>query len=241
MFKHTILIPQFYYAYFCGKIKLIMSKKAIIAGASGLIGSKLLNILLSQHTYDEILVLVRKELPIEHQKLVQLVIDFDELDKHAATINGHALFCCLGSTKKKTPDMAEYRKIDHDYPVKLAQLAKQNGVEHYHLVSAIGANSKSSNFYTKMKGETEDDTRQVGIKCLHIYEPSVLTGGREESRPMEKLAIGLMKMIDPLLIGGLKKYRSIPAETVAMAMFNESLKNEAGVFIHPSDKIKQLA
>jgi uncharacterized protein YbjT (DUF2867 family) len=218
-----------------------MSKKAIIAGASGLIGSKLLDILLSQPGYDEVLILLRKELPVEHKKLVQLVIDFDQLDNHAAAIAGHALFCCLGSTKKKTPDMAEYRKIDHDYPLKLAQLAKQTGVEHYHLVSAIGAGSKSSNFYTKMKGETEDDIQQVGIKCLHIYEPSVLTGDRKESRPMERLAIGLMKVIDPLLIGGLKKYRSIPAQTVALAMFNESLKNEAGVFIHPSDKIKQLA
>ncbi|HTD41896.1 MAG TPA: oxidoreductase [Mucilaginibacter sp.] len=218
-----------------------MSNKVVIAGASGLIGSKLLNILLHQPDYDEILIVVRKTLPIIDKRLVQLVIDFDKLNEHAAAISGHAIFCCLGSTKKKTPDLALYRKIDHDYPLQLAQLAKQNGVEQYHLVSAIGANSKSSNFYTKMKGETEEDIKNVGFKCLHIYQPSILTGDRKERRPAERFAIGLMKVIDPLLIGGLKKYRSIPAETVAQAMFNESTKKQEGVFMHTSDKIKLLA
>jgi uncharacterized protein YbjT (DUF2867 family) len=218
-----------------------MSKKAIIAGASGLIGSKLLAILLSHADYDEVLVLVRNKLPIEHKKLVQLIIDFDKLDDHAAAITGHAVFCSLGSTQKKTPDLAFYRKVDHDYPVKLAQLAKQNGVNQYHLVSAIGANKNSTNFYTKMKGETEDDLQKAGLKCLHIYQPSFLTGHRKESRPMERVSVGIMKVIDPLLLGGLKKYRSIPAQTVALAMFNESLNNDEGVFIHASEKIKLLA
>ena len=140
-----------------------MSNKAIIAGASGLIGSKLLNILLQEPYYDEVLILVRKELPVSHKKLVQLMIDFDMLDDHAKAITGHAIFCCLGSTRKKTPDMAVYRKIDHNYPLKLAQLAKQNGVEQYHLVSAIWANSRSSNFYSKMKGDVEEAIASVGL------------------------------------------------------------------------------
>jgi uncharacterized protein YbjT (DUF2867 family) len=218
-----------------------MPNKAVIAGASGLIGSYLLNILLEAHQYDEVLILVRKELPAQHKKLVQLVIDFDKLEEHKAAITGHALFCCLGSTKNKTPDLNVYRKIDHDYPLALAEMAKQNGMRHYHLVSALGANAKSSNFYTKMKGETEEAIQKVGIKCLYIYEPSILTGDRRESRPMERFAIGFMKLIDPLLVGGWKKYRSISAETVAKAMFNQSLKTEEGIFVHLSDKIKLLA
>ena len=218
-----------------------MSNKAVIVGASGLIGSKLLYILLHESYYDEVLILVRNELPINHKKLVQLVIDFDKLGDHTAAITGHAVFCCLGSTRKKTPDLEVYRKIDHDYPLKLAQLAAQNGVEQYHLVSAIGANSHSTNFYTKMKGEVEEDIENVGSNCLHIYQPSVLTGDRKESRPTERFIIGLMKVIDPLLVGGLRKYRSISAGTVARAMFNESIKKQEGVFIHASDKIKLLA
>ena len=217
-----------------------MSNKAVIAGASGLIGSKLLNILLHEPYYDEVLILVRKELPVSHKKLVQRLIDFDNLDEHVAAITGHSVFCCLGSTRKKTPDLTTYRKIDHDYPLKLAQLAKQNGVEQYHLVSAIGANSHSSNFYTKMKGEVEEAIEKVGLKCLHIYQPSVLTGGRKESRPAERFIIGVMNVIDPLLVSGLKKYRSISAGTVARAMFNESIKKQEGVFVHASDKIKLL-
>lgn len=217
-----------------------MSNKAVIAGASGLIGSKLLEILLHEPYYDEVLILVRKELPISNKKLVQLVIDFDKLDDHTTAITGHAFFCCLGSTIKKTPDLAEYRKIDHDYPLKLAQLAKRNSVEQYHLVSSIGANSESSNFYTRTKGETEADIEKVGIKCLHIYQPSFLAGPRNESRPREHFFLGLMKIIDPLLVGSLAKYRSIPAATVARAMFNESTKKQEGVFVHTSDKIKLL-
>ena len=218
-----------------------MSHKAIIAGASGLIGSKLLEILLQEPFYDEVLILVRKELPIQHKKLVQLVIDFNELERHAAAITGHAVFCCLGTTKKKTPNLTDYRKIDHDYPLQLAQLAKQNGVKQYHLVSSLGANSKSSGFYLKIKGETENDIQKVGLKTLNIYQPSFLTGDRTEHRPVERFGSSLMKFIDPLLIGSLKKYRSIPAETVAKAMFNQSLKTEEGIFVHPSDKIKLLA
>lgn len=218
-----------------------MSNKAVIAGASGLIGSKLLNILLQEPYYDEVLILVRKELPVSHKKLVQLVIDFDKLGDRAASITGRAVFCCLGSTIKKTPDLAVYRKIDHDYPLKLAQLAKQNSVGQYHLVSSIGANSKSSNFYTKMKGETEVDIEKTGIKCLHIYQPSFLVGTRNESRPRERFFVGLMQLIGPLLIGNLKKYSSISAGTVARAMFNESIKKQEGVFVHTSDKIKLLA
>jgi uncharacterized protein YbjT (DUF2867 family) len=165
------------------------------------------------------------------------VIDFDHLDKHSAAITGDVIFCCLGSTKNITPDLVEYRKIDHDYPVKLAEIALENGIGQFHLVSSIGANSESSNFYTKMKGDTEDDIKKVGLKSLHIYEPSVLIGHRKKSRPMERIAIGFMKLVGPLLIGRLKKYRAIQAGDVAKAMYFQSLKNKTGVFTYTSDKI----
>jgi uncharacterized protein YbjT (DUF2867 family) len=217
-----------------------MAIKAIIAGASGLIGSNLLNILLQQPEYDEVLILVRKELPIQHEKLTQLIINFDRLANYSKAITGHAVFCCLGSTRKKTPDLNDYRKVDHDYPLQLAQIAYKNGISQYHLVSAIGANAGSSNFYTKMKGEVEEDIKKIGLPGLYIYQPSFLTGERKENRLAERLLSPIMKVINPLLIGNLKKYRSIPAATVAMAMYKQSLKNEEGSFIYPSDKIKQL-
>jgi len=215
--------------------------KAIVAGASGLIGSSLLDVLLQSSEYEDIVILLRKELPLKHKKLKQILVNFDELNNYAAEINGDVIFCCLGSTKKKTPDSAVYYKIDHDYPVQLGKIALANGIKQYHLISALGANAASSNFYIKMKGETEKDVTAIGLKCLHIYRPAILTGERKESRLAERIAIGLFKLIDPLLIGGLKKYRSIPAKTVATAMYKQSLLNQEGVFIHPSEEIKQLS
>jgi len=217
-----------------------MAYKAIVVGGSGLIGRKLINVLSQWPEYDEIVSLGRKKIKLKNKKLSQLIVDFDKLDHYAEEINGHAVFCCLGTTKKKTPDLTEYRKIDHDYPVKLAEIAKRNGVEQFHLVSSLGANKNSSAYYTRMKGETEEDLKSVGMNSLFIYQPSILTGARVERRPVEKIAVMIMKIIDPLLFGSLKKYKSIPAYTVAFAMFKTSLKNKQGIFTYPSDKIKEI-
>jgi uncharacterized protein YbjT (DUF2867 family) len=216
-------------------------RKAIIAGATGLIGSELLNLLLESSDYQEVISISRREISMQHKKLVQLIINFDELEKHARALKGDVIFCCLGSTRKKTPDLSIYRKVDHTYPLQLGKIAKDNSIKQYHLVSAIGADVNSSNFYTKMKGETEADLAHLNLPCLHIYQPSVLTGDRKESRPLEKLSIAVMKVVNPLLFGSLKKYKSIPAAMVARAMYKQSLKPETGLFIHPSDHIKNLA
>ena len=218
-----------------------MSKKAIIAGASGLIGSELVNLLLKQPEYDEVVLLVRKQLRLSNDKLRQIIINFDELEAYTDQINGHVVFSCLGTTKKQTPDLALYRTIDHDYPLKLAHIAKQNNVRQFHLVSSLGANAGSSFFYTKLKGETEEALKAIGLTCLNIYQPSVLVGNRKKTRLAERLVVAIMRFINPLLIGGWKKYRSICAGTIASAMFNRSLKNNEGVFVFPSDKIKLIA
>jgi uncharacterized protein YbjT (DUF2867 family) len=215
--------------------------KAVIAGASGLVGDCLLDILLQSPVYKEVTILVRKAVPLQNDRLKQVVVDFDKLSDYETEINGHAFFSCLGSTRKKTPDMAVYRKIDHDYPLQLAQIALKNGMPQFHLVSSMGANAASSNFYTKMKGETEDDVKDVGLNCLHIYRPALLTGKRTEKRAGERFLFGLFKLIDPFLIGRLKKYRSIPAATVARAMYKQSLIKQSGVFLHLSDEIKEIA
>ena len=204
-------------------------------------GGYLLDFLLQSAAYKEVTILVRKELPVQHAKLKQVLVDFAQLGKYEKEITGHALFSCLGSTRKKTPDLAVYRKIDHDYPLQLAQIAAKNGIKQFHLVSSMGANASSSNFYTKIKGETEDDLKKAGLKCLHIYRPAMLTGDRHEKRSGERVLIGLFKLIDPLLMGSLRKYRSISGKTVASAMYKQSLINQEGIFIHPSDEIKELA
>jgi uncharacterized protein YbjT (DUF2867 family) len=217
-----------------------MAYKAVIVGASGLIGSNLLKILLASPQYTEVLVLVLKKMPVSHQKLTQWNINFDELDQHADLITGHAVFSCLGTTKNQTPDEKQYRKIDYEYPLQLAQFAKQNGVKQFHVVTAIGANKNSSTFYLRLKGELEDALQKLGLETLHIYRPSMLTGQRKRNHLLEKIATGLFKVIDPLLIGRLKKYRSIKGETVALAMFKKSLESATGTFIYTSDKIHTI-
>jgi len=180
-------------------------------------------------------------LPLQHRKLKQLVVDYEQLKKYSESINGDAIFCCLGTTKKKTPDEREYRKIDHDYPLQLAQIAKQNNIAQYHLVSAASANASSKIFYSRLKGETEDSITKVGLASLHIYRPMLLTGDRKETRVGEGIATTIFKILNPILIGPLKKYRSIAAKTVATTMYKQSLKNETGFFIYPSEKIQELS
>lgn len=218
-----------------------MKKTAVILGASGLIGTSLLTQLLDGPEYSNVLVLVRKKLNREHPKLEQLVVDFDRLNEHAAAIKGEVVFCCLGSTKSKTPDEAQYRKIDYLYPLDAAAIAQANGASQYHLVSSMGANPDSRIFYSRTKGETERDLQSIPFESIHIYRPSVLDGNRQEHRPAEGLMIGLMRFLNPLMVGGLRKYRSIKVENVALAMLKNSLTAKKGVFIYPSDEIEKIA
>jgi uncharacterized protein YbjT (DUF2867 family) len=208
-----------------------MGRKAIVTGATGLIGSQLLDILLTGNEYNEIVVLARKKLNITNQKLTQLVIDFDQLESHTSSITGDAVFSCLGSTQKKTPDRNIYYKIDHDYPVRLAKMAAANGIKQFHLVSAVGANPESKNFYIKMKGETERDISVLNLKSIFLYEPSLLTGRKEEKRPGEMFFEVLFKIVNSLLTGSWKKYGSVSGATVAKTMYDQSLKDEPGKWV----------
>lgn len=218
-----------------------MKKSAIILGSSGLIGSNLLTLLLENSNFESVKIFVRKILPIQHQKLIQILTNFEDLEAVKNEIRADVIFSCLGSTRNKTPDLQQYKKIDHDYPIYFAEEGLKNGLSEFHLISALGANSNSSNFYTKMKGETEDAIKNLKIPSLYIYQPSFLKGNRTENRLGEKIALIVMKLIDPLLIGSLKRYKTIAAEVVAKAMINESIKNKKGIFVLESDKIKELA
>jgi uncharacterized protein YbjT (DUF2867 family) len=215
-------------------------KRVLVVGASGLIGNELIKLLLISPDINEIVTFVRTPLKVSHSRLKQLITNFDELENVAEEFYGDSLFCCLGSTKNKTPDLSDYRKVDHDYPLKLAKLS-QNNISQFHLVSALGADKTSKQFYLKMKGETEDAIKGHFTKSLHIYQPALLTGDRLEKRHFEKAFIYIMKAVNPFLIGGLKKYRSIKATTVAQAMINQTFKNLQGIHTYPSNIIEQLA
>jgi len=214
---------------------------AIIFGASGLVGSELVKLILNDTSFSGLTIIARKEIPVSHPLLVQVIADFDSIESKKHLLKGDVLFSCLGSTKKKTPDFKDYYKVDHDYPLLVGKLGLQNGLKSIHLISSIGANSSSSNSYLKMKGEVEDDLIKLNFKDIHIYRPSLITGRRKEARPLEKAGSFILAILSPLLIGSLKKYKRISAKDIASAMCNQAKKNLKGVNIYPSHLIKKLA
>lgn len=218
-----------------------MPNKVILVGASGLIGSHLLQALIKSDEVSEIMLLLRKPLDIADDKVQQLIINFDDLNSYTSEIQGDIIFSCLGTTKALSPNAEVYRKIDLEYPLKLAEIGIKNSVSSFHIISSLGANGKSSNSYLRLKGELEERLKKLPFQSLHIYQPSFLTGTRKDFRFGEKMAIKLFTIIDPLLIGPFRKYRSIKAETVAEVMLKQSLKQVKGVFTYPSIKIQELA
>lgn len=218
-----------------------MQKKAVLIGASGLIGNALLKQLSLHPQYGEIVILVRTLLPLINQKVKQYIVDFDSLETYADLIHGGVVFSCIGSTRAKTPDLTVYKKVDHDYPLKVAEIAIKNGIEQFHLISAIGANSASANFYLRIKGQTEDDLKKLPFQSTYIYQPSLLDGHRKEQRILERVAVKIMRLVNPLLLGELKNYRSIKVTDIASAMIKASIENNTGIFIYPTKEIKTLA
>lgn len=197
-------------------------KKAIVYGASGLVGSYILETLLNNANYQQVIIVVRKDLNIQHPKLKTLIGDFNTLPEVVKDIQVDEVFIALGTTQKKTPDKKLYYQIDHDYPVLAARLAKENGAKAVFLVSALGANAKSSIFYSKLKGETEQDIISLNLDHTYIFRPSMILGNRKENRPAEKVFIGIFKFINPIFVGGLSKYKGMEATDIAKAMVNSA-------------------
>ncbi len=200
-----------------------MNKTALVLGSSGLIGSLLLEKLFNHPDYSTIITIVRKPQQINHPKLIEIVTDFNSeinLDD-IETID--SIFSCLGTTRKKTPDLDAYHKIEVDIPNQFAKLGIQKGLTKFHYISAIGANTNSSNFYLKMKGEAEETLQKNTIKQLFLYRPSLLIGNRTEYRLAENISAKVFPLINIFLRGNLSKYKSIEAEKVAQSLIENDL------------------
>ena len=161
--------------------------------------------------------------------------DFEKLPSAISGIKADHGFCCLGTTIKTAGSKEKQYVIDHDYVVEFAKGCLQAGVKRFAVVSSIGANDRSSNFYLRTKGEMERDLKTIPFKGLYIIQPSFLLGARKEFRTGEKTAIAIMKVLNPLMAGRLKKYRGIEASSVAGSMISNVLHAEDGVqIINPS-------
>ena len=218
-----------------------MPYSVILVGSSGLIGSNLLSELIQSEAISEILLLVRRSTDVSSSKVKELIVNFEKPNSYSIDIQADIIYSCLGTTKSETPNSSLYRQIDLEYPLNLAKLGQKNGVAQFHIISSLGADAGSSNSYLKLKGELEQELKKLTISSLHIYQPSFLIGERKKDRLTDKIMKPVFRLIDPLLIGPLKKYRSIKAADVARVMLNQSIKDLKGTFTYPSIQIQELA
>ncbi|HTA77676.1 MAG TPA: NAD(P)H-binding protein [bacterium] len=207
-----------------------MKKKAIVVGATGLIGGFCLQELLKNSQYSQVTALVRNPLNLKHPKLKQLVVDFDRLDKVAKQLKANDIFCCLGTTRHKSPTPEAYRKIEFEYAFKIARLTLQNKAEKFLTVSSVGADPGSSAFYLQTKGEVEEVLSALPFKAVHLFRPSFILGenDRKERRPSEAFLEMIFKPLAFLFVGPLHKYKPLMGKAIAQAMVkaaNNKLKD----------------
>ncbi len=215
-------------------------KVALIAGATGLVGSHLIEILLKAEEYKKVVSLVRRSNDLHHEKLDERVISFDQM-KLLPHEEIDDVFCCLGTTIKKAKTKEAFKVVDYDYPLQLGKLGKEHGAQQYLVISALGASAKSKIFYSKVKGELEEELVALHYPTLHIFRPSLLLGDREEFRAGEKAGEVVSRVVRPVLLGKLKKYRSISGKQVAYGMYKAAQQSsEEYVEIYESNDIQQL-
>ena len=215
-------------------------KKALIFGSSGLVGSNLVKIILQNEKYDHIKLFVRSETENKSKKLEIIKTDFNNLEKHKDSIVGDDCFFCIGTTRKNTPDKNEYIRTEYNIPVEIGKIAKSNSVNNFIYVSSLGANPNSSGLYLKNKGQAEQELINLNFPRLAIIRPSILLGNRKENRIGEKIGIFVMKLLLPLFLGKLKKYKPIKVENVAKAMANIA-QNDYQKTIFESDQLVKIA
>jgi uncharacterized protein YbjT (DUF2867 family) len=203
-----------------------VTMKIALIGASGLVGNLVLRRLIESSFATEVRSFGRQELALNHSKLVQTKTDFLDVEEWATDWNFDVLVCCIGTTRKKTPDLAVYKTIDYGITVRVAQWAKKSGCSSVHLISSISANASSRNFYLKIKGETEEALFSLGFNSCQIYRPGMLIGKRQESRPAEWVGQKLSPLFDLFTFGG--NFHSISADKLADAIRNNIEKTASG-------------
>ena len=214
-------------------------KRAILIGATGLIGKQLLKQLLNHNGFSEVRVFTRRTTGVHHPKLKEFIIDFDAIESQAGDISGDVLFSVLGTTLKTAGSKDEQYKIDYGYQHKTAEIAAKNGVRSLVLLSSTGANAQSNVFYSRMKGELDHAVKALPFEHISILRPSMLEGDREEFRLSEKIFTPLMKTL--ILVPCWRKYRPVKDTTVAKAMINADHENESDYMVYEANMVFLLA
>jgi uncharacterized protein YbjT (DUF2867 family) len=210
---------------------------ALIAGATGLVGNHVLQLLLGDLYFGSVIAVTRKPVGVHNSKLSNPVVDFDNLDQHVQKLKTDIVFCCLGTTIKQAGSRHNFWKVDHDYVLSLARITRQAGAKKFLLVSALGANRNSSFFYNEVKGKLEEAIGAVGFEHYHILRPALLLGNRSETRPGEDAAKTAYRILDFMIP---KKYKAIQADRVARAMVHFAKSDVKGTHIHNSIELQSF-
>jgi uncharacterized protein YbjT (DUF2867 family) len=219
----------------------VVKKSALLFGASGLVGGELLNCLLTGLEYEKVLILVRKPLGLKHPKVEEVVIEFEALAKYKDYFKVNDVFCCLGTTIKKAKSQEAFNKVDVQYPLEIARIAMEMEAEKFLVISSMGADPESAVFYSRMKGLLEKRLKEIGIKSLHIFRPSLLLGDRKEFRFGESVTAFITKGIPFIFVGPLKKYKPIKAKMVAKGMYKAAQIKAEGIYTYFSDEIAEMS
>jgi len=218
-----------------------MGKTAIILGATGLVGGIVLQKLIEDEAYTAIKLFSRNKiegLPIKVKQFLGNILQLENFEKD---FEADEVFCCIGTTAKKTSDKTVYKAIDYGIPVTAAKLSKRNNIPTFMVVSAMGANARSNIFYNKTKGEMERDVLLQKIINTYVLQPSIIGGNRKETRIGEKIGLFIFKIIQPLFIGKLQNYKIIEAEEIAQAMVNLAHSKNSKEKIITSNTIKNIS
>lgn len=208
-------------------------KRILLVGATGLVGSHVLRQALADPGVAQVVAPTRKSL-VPHPKLLNPVVDFNQLPQDAEWWRVDAVVCTLGTTIRVAGSQAAFYKVDHDHPLEVAYLARRHGARAFALNSALGADTASRVFYSRTKGETERDLQAVGYPSLTLVRPGLIGGVRQESRPAEQMAVRLSQWVKPLLP---RRYRVVPADRIAHHLLQAALAGAPGVHVLPSEAL----
>ncbi len=200
--------------------------KLLLAGATGLVGSHVLRLALGDARITHVTAPVRRAPPVTHAKLHTPIVNYDALPSNAEWWQAGAVICALGTTMKTAGSQAAFRRVDHDYPLAVAELSHRHGTPTYVLNSALGADVDSRFFYSRVKGELERNLAKIGFSSLTYARPGLIGGERAGSRPTESATILILRAVGPVLP---RRWRLCPAQNIAQAMLEAALQARPGI------------
>jgi uncharacterized protein YbjT (DUF2867 family) len=214
---------------------------ALVAGATGLIGGFLIDTLIGAPEYTRVYAVTRRPFARDHSKLANRIVNFERMAEQLKGLAVHDAFCCIGTTIADAGSQEAFREADVDAVLLFAQAARAAQATRFVVVSSVGADSRSTKFYLRTKGEMEEAVSGLGFNSVDILQPSLLLGPRKAMRPLELAGRIFAPLVNPMLTGPREQYRAIPAETVARGMLGAARRGGRGIYRYTYGAINQLA